>query len=208
MHVVATFASWIQSLNSNLDVATGNSHLGVRGTKEPAAQQRQRGVGFCLWGLGEKKGSKYGWFNHQIRVPHFRSHVNAYIMLMYTYNYGHLHRKFQLRLYSASIYTISMMNVKKEWHTSSYCLYQCYHAVGSIDITLLQAYVELSKISRFLVCPKCSNVFQRFYRTSISDKSEKQSKLHPAWTNMLFFFCFECTELSKKRTTPKTQNPI
>ena len=55
MHVVATFASRIQSLNSNLDVATGNSHLGVRGTKEPAAQQRQRGVGFCLWGLGEKK---------------------------------------------------------------------------------------------------------------------------------------------------------
>lgn len=80
MHVVAKFASWIQSLNSNLDVATGNSHLGVQGTKEPAAQQSQRGVGFRLWGLGEKTGSKYGWFNHQIRVPHFCSHVSAYNM--------------------------------------------------------------------------------------------------------------------------------
>lgn len=57
MHVEAKFASWIQSLNSNLDVATGNSHLGVQGTKEPAAQQSQRGnVFFLSFGaLGKKQ---------------------------------------------------------------------------------------------------------------------------------------------------------
>lgn len=128
---------------------------------------------------------------------------NAYVC-----NYGHLHRKFQLRLYSASIYTISMMNVKKEWHTSSYCLYQCYHAVGSIDITLLQAYVELSKISRFLVCPKCSNVFRDFTgQASLISLRSNQNYILLGQT-CCSFFCFECTELSKKRTTPKTQNPI
>lgn len=196
MHVEAKFASWIQSLNSNLDVARGNSHLGVR--LEPRNQQPSRvnvvTCFFCLLGP---------WGKNRFEIWMIQPPNQGSSFLV------HMYRKFWLRLNLASICTISIMKRQKgvahiiilTIPMLPCCWKHRHHCATGVRWTFQHL--------RSLGCPKCSNIFRDFTgQASLISLRSNQNYILLGQKCCSSFFLWMHRTMKEKNNSKKTESNL